>query len=396
MKFVVKGLRDAGAVVRLTVEAPDVEGARRTASAQGLAVVAVSPLNPLLAWAPRRRTRFSLELFCQELVSLLDSGLSLVECVETLAEKEEHRSTADALADLRDQLHRGLTLSAALEQLPALFPPLFVATVRAAERTGVIREAVTRYLEYHAQLDRVRRKLVAASVYPAVLLLAGLLVSAFLMFYVVPKFSRIYEELGSDLPLLTRALVQWGRLLEAHAASTLATLALLGAAAAFGLTRPRFRLWLAPRIWRLPAVGARLRVYELARFYRNLGMLLGSGVALPAALDMARGLLSPFLRDGLALAVREIREGQPLSRSFQRHGLTTPVALRLLRVGERSGHLPHAFERIAVFLEDELARWVDWFTRLIEPVLMVLIGALVGLIVVLLYLPIFELAENIG
>ncbi len=395
MKFVVKGLQDAGVVVRLSVEAPDADGARRAAAAQGLSILDVSPLNPLLAWAPRRRVRFALELFCQELVSLMDSGLSLVECVETLAEKEENRQTADALADLRGCLYRGLTFSAGLQQLPALFPELFVATVRAAEKTGDIREAVTRYLEYHAQLDRVRRKLVAAAVYPVVLLVAGLLVTGFLLFYVVPKFSRIYEELGSQLPFLTRILVQWGRLLETHALATLAGLALLAGAVAFGLTRPAFRTWLGPRLWRLPAVGSRMRIYELARFYRNLGMLLKSGIPLPAALDMAKTLLSPFLRDGMELAAREIREGQPVSRSFRKHGLTTPVALRLLAVGERSGHMPHAFERIAMFFEDDLGRWVDWFTRLIEPVLMVVIGAMVGLIVVLLYLPIFELAENI-
>jgi general secretion pathway protein F len=379
----------------LTIEAPDAEGARRAVSGQGLAILAVQPLNPLLAWTPKRRSRFSLDLFCQELVSLMDSGLSLVECVETLAEKEENRQSADALAELRGHLYRGLTFSAGLEQLPALFPSLFVATVRAAEKTGDIREAVTRYLEYHAQLDRVRRKLIAASVYPVVLLAAGLLVTGFLLFYVVPKFSRIYEELGSELPMLTRVLVQWGRLLETHATTTLAALALLGAGVAFGLTRPAFRTWLGPRLWRLPAVGSRMRTYELARFYRNLAMLLKSGIALPAALDMAKSLLSPFLRDGMELASREIREGQPVSRSFRRHGLTTPVALRLLAVGERSGNMPHAFERIAVFCEDDLARWVDWFTRLIEPALMVVIGAMVGLIVVLLYLPIFELAENI-
>ena len=124
-------------------------------------------------------------------------------------------------------------------------------------------------------------------------------------------------------------------------------------------------------------------------------MLLKSGIPLPSALDMAGGLLSPFLRPGLQRAAREVREGQPVSRAFAAQGLTTPVSARLLGVGERSGRMPHMVERIALFYEDELARWVDWFTRLFEPILMVLIGAIVGLIVVLLYLPIFELAENV-
>jgi general secretion pathway protein F len=144
----------------------------------------------------------------------------------------------------------------------------------------------------------------------------------------------------------------------------------------------------------MPAVGERLRVYELSRFYRTLGMLLKSGVALPAALDMAGGLLPPLLRHALQRAAREVREGQPVSRAFARQGLTTQVSLRLLGVGEQTGRMPQMVERSARFYEDEMARWIDWFTRLFEPALMVLVGALVGLIVVLLYLPIFELAEN--
>lgn len=395
MRFVVKGLRKAGDVVLLTVEAADPTGARRLAAGQGLEVLGVKAQNPLLAWLPRRRARFALDLFGQELVSLLESGLSLVEAIDTLAEKAEHRSAADALNELRGHLTRGQKFSYALEQLPACFPPLFVATVRAAEKTGDIHEAITRYLDYHAQLDRIRRKLVSAAIYPLVLLAAGVLVTAFLLFYVVPKFSRIYEEIGSELPWLTRLLINWGSALEAHAALVLLALAGVAGFVAWGVTRPALRRWVAPRLWALPALGNRMRIYQLARFYRNLGMLLKSGIPLPAALDMAGGLLSPFLRDGLERAAREVREGQSVSRAFQKHGLTTPVAMRLLGVGERSGRMPHAVERIAMFYEDDLARWVDWFTRLFEPALMVVIGAIVGLIVVLLYLPIFELAENI-
>lgn len=394
MKFVVTGVRGASDVVRLTVEAPDAAEARRAAAGQGLSLLAIKAQNPLAAWRPGRVIGFKLDLFTQEMISLLDSGLSLVEAVDMLAEKEEGRSTATALNELRAHLYRGQTFSYALEQLPALFPPLYVATVRAAEKTGDIREALTRFLDYHTQLDAIRRKLVSASIYPVLLIAVGALVTAFLLLYVVPKFSRIYTEIGTELPLLTRVLVNWGQLLENHAVTALVGLALLGGGAAFALTRPAVGRWIAPHLWHLPAIGDRLLVYNLARFYRTLGMLLKSGIPLPTALDMASGLLSPFLRDGLARAAHEIRDGRPVSRAFQENGLTTRVAQRLLGVGERSGRMPFMVERIALFYEDDLARWVDWFTRLFEPALMILIGGLVGLIVVLLYLPIFELAEN--
>jgi len=395
LKFVVKGLQGAGDVVRLTVEASDAADARRVASSQGLNVLAVQAQNPLFGWLPKKRVAFALELFGQELVSLLESGLSLIEAIETLAEKTEHRGASDALNDLRNHLLRGHNFSYALEQLPAFFPPLFVATVRAAEKTGDIREAIARYLEYHEQLDRIRRKLVSAAVYPLMLMSVGMLVTGFLLFYVVPKFSRIYDELGSEMPFLTRVLMQWGSALEAHAGTTLLGLAAFGAIVAWGVTRPALRRWVVPKLWAMPGVGDRMRIYQLARFYRNLGMLLKSGIPMPTALDMAGGLLSPYLRAGLEKAAREVREGLPVSRAFQKQGLTTPVSMRLLGVGESSGRMPYTVERIAVFYEDDLARWVDWFTRLFEPALMVVIGGIIGLIVVLLYLPIFELAENI-
>jgi general secretion pathway protein F len=395
LKFVIKGLSAVGDVVRLTVEAADAAEARRAGASRGLSILALKARNPLSSWMPRRRVRFALDLFCQELLSLLESGLSLVESVETLAEKEEGGGAAQALKALTDRLHRGQSFSQALEQLPEYFPPLFVATIRAAEKTGDIQEAVSRYLDYHAQAGRIRRELISAAIYPVLLMIVGILVAGFMLFHVVPKFSRIYEELGSELPFLSRVLVNWGRLLDTSGGAVLIGIAALIGAVAYTVTRPGFRRWLAPRLWSLPTLGSRMRLYQLARFYRTLGMLLKSGIPLPEALDMASGLLSPYLREGMARAARHIREGQPVWRSLEQQGLTTRIALRLLIVGERSGRMPFMVERIALFCEAELTRWVNWFTRLFEPLLMVFIGGIIGLILLMLYMPIFELAGNI-
>ncbi|MFZ2649331.1 MAG: type II secretion system F family protein [Burkholderiaceae bacterium] len=394
MNFNVNAVRGAGDVVALTIAADDAAQARRAAAEQGWSVVSLHPSNPLQAWLRRSRSDFGVELFIQELVSLLDAGLSLVEAVDLLAEKEQGRSAGAVLNGLRAALQRGLSFSAALELQGAVFPPLLIATVRAAERTGDLQEAATRFLEYQEQIDRVRRKVISASIYPCLLLGVGALVTAFMLLYVVPRFSRVYAEIGGEMPFLTRLLIGWGGLLEAHATLAIPAAGAALAAAWFTLSRPGVRRWIAAQLWKMPAVGERLRVYELARFYRTLGMLLKSGVALPAALDMSGALLPPVLRLALQRAAREVREGQPVSRAFARQGLTTQVSLRLLGVGEQTGRMPQMVERSALFYEDELARWIDWFTRLFEPALMVLVGALVGLIVVLLYLPIFELAEN--
>ena len=159
--------------------------------------------------------------------------------------------------------------------------------------------------------------------------------------------------------------------------------------------QPATRAWLTRMAWRTPAIGERLRTFQLTRFYRSLGMLLSGGIPIVSALDMVAGLLSVNLRMGASVAMESLRRGESISNAFAAGELTTPVASRLLRVGEKSGRMGEMMDRIAIFHDEEMARWVDWFTRLFEPLLMVFIGLTIGLIVVLLYMPIFELAGSI-
>jgi general secretion pathway protein F len=297
------------------------------------------------------------------------------------------------LAGLRDRLFEGRSFSQALAASPQVFSTLYVATVRASERTGDLPEALARYLEYHERLDIVRKKIVSASIYPAVLLFVGGLVTLFLLGYVVPRFSAIYAESGRDLPLLSRLLLDWGQLIHAHGELVVAAVAAAGVAAL--LAGPRVRDALVAVARRVPALRSRLLVYHLARFYRTLGMLLRGGIPIVPALAMVAGLLPADLRQRLDVATRRVREGVGVSEAMAVSGLTTPVAARMLRVGENSGDMAGMMDRIAAFHDDELARWVDWFTKLFEPLLMALIGLVIGAVVVLMYLPIFELAGSL-
>jgi general secretion pathway protein F len=395
MQYLVKALRGFGGIEGLTVDALDVEEARCQVERMGYRVLA---LKPKRAWAGisfSRAQAFPLVLFSQELVALLGAGLSLMEALETLAEKERRPDLNRILQDILTKLREGRSLSAALQHFPMSFTPLYIATVRASERTGDLGEALTRFITYQSQLDGVRKKLVNASIYPLVLMATGGLVMAFLLLYVVPKFSRVYEDVRGNLPFLSQLLLQWGKLLEAHGSEVLMGGALAVTGSIFGITRPSVKGWIVDRLWSVPSLGNRLRVYELARFYRTLGMLLRGGTPIVQAFGMASGLLPPMLRSQLARATGDIREGKSISHAMERHDLTTPVALRMLRVGERSGQMGEMMERIAAFYDEEIARWVEWLSRLIEPVLMAVIGLVIGTVVVLMYFPIFELAGSI-
>ena len=185
-----------------------------------------------------RQAKFPLLLFSQELLALLNAGLSLMEALQTLAVKETRPDARKVLEQVIAGLYEGRNLSAALERFPAAFPALYVATVRASERSSGLPEALSRYIDYQSQLDLVRKKLISASIYPVLLISVGLLVTLFLMIYVVPKFSKIYQDVGTELPLLSRLLVQWGNLLEANGLLLAIAAAAIAGAGIYWLRRP--------------------------------------------------------------------------------------------------------------------------------------------------------------
>jgi general secretion pathway protein F len=393
MQFHIKAFDIEQGVLAYAIDAQDEAEARRLVQEQGRRIIAIAASrNWSLSFG---RERVPIVPFCEELVSLLDAGLNLLEAIEALTEKEAHPGTRRSMQHIRARLLEGATLSVALAELPASFPALFVATVRASERSGAIRESLERYVAYQRQIATIRKKLVSASIYPLVLCGAGVIVTFFLLGYVVPRFSSIYEDLGGRLPLASRLLMQWGKLIAAHGAETaIGALSLLGLLF-WSATRPGVRAALRSQIERIPAIGRHLHAYQIARLYRTVGMLLRGGVPAVSAMQMSEGILALGLRPAFARATLAIREGLGIAQAMERQGLTTPVAVRMLRVGERSGNMGEMMERIARFYDEELARSVDVLTRLIEPLLMSVIGIVIGVIVVLMYFPIFELAGSL-
>jgi general secretion pathway protein F len=286
-------------------------------------------------------------------------------------------------------------LSFALEKSQANFPRLYIENVRASEKTGSLSEVLMRYIDYQNKVDSVRSQLVSALIYPALVTMVGGLVMVFLMLYVVPRFSRIYLDLGSNIPLMSRLLMNWGLFLADHGWQVLAVMILMLGLLVYALLRPASKQWILHQLWLMPTIGTRLRIYQLARFYRSLGMLLRGGLPVVPALQMVSGLLQSSLRDQLAQALEYVREGRSISQAMEQYGLTTPVALRMLRVGERTGKMGEMMERIATFHEEETARWLERFIKLFEPLLMTFVGLAIGVVVVLMYFPIFELAGSI-
>src|SRR3954468_11331352 len=396
MRFNIHALDAAQQVVAVTLDAASEAEARETAGSRGLAVFSLEQ-DGRRRWQPRlaRKSAFRSALFSIELRSLLEAGLNLVEALQTLAEKEAAGERLEILSGMLAAINRGEPFSKAVATFPQHFSPLYCATIKASERTGNVKEALSRYIAYQEEFDRVRKKVVSASIYPVILMIVGALVLAFLMFYVVPRFASVYEDMSGTLPFFSQLVLGFGSFVGKHSFFLFSVFILAFGAGAYALSRTTVRAAMMRRLWRMPAVGERMKTYQLARLYRTAGMLMRAGIPAVKALEMVEDLLSAHLRPQLRKARGLIEEGHAMSAALGAADLATPVAARMMLVGERSGDMGHMLGQIARFHDDEVARFVDWFTRAFEPVLMAVLGLAVGFVVVLMYMPIFELAGNI-
>lgn len=397
MRFQIVAYRQMEGVISLSMEAASFDDARRQARERGINIVSI---RQQWHWAAQRRRKdppFDLLLFSQELRSLLDAGLSLVESLVTLSRKEINNTRQKLIEVLIRQLREGKPFSGALREFPAIFPPLYVALAAASEQTGDLGSSLGRFITYRSQMDMARKRVASAAIYPALLIGVGGLVVVFLMTYVVPRFSRIYAEFGSNLPFMSRLLMQWGELLDSRGVEILLALAACAAILTALIRQTMRRQGLLHQLLAHKALRGlrnRLRIYALSRFFRTLGLLQQEGIPIISALGLSRELLDEDGRIGLDHVVLDVRAGVALSEAMEKHNLAPPVASELLKVGEKTGDVGEKMIRIADFYDEEISRWTEWFLKLFEPLLMLTIGLFIAFIVVLLYLPIFELAGS--
>jgi general secretion pathway protein F len=394
MQFDVRTLSPEMVIGHLVVDGRDEADARRQVEARGLFVSAIHPARGALRAG--RGKALSLVLFSQELLALLNAGLGIVEALEALLEKEAAPATRSVLERLLAGLREGQRFSTVLAEQPQLFPPLYVGIVKAAEGTSDLPRSLSRYIDYQQRIDLVRGKIVSAAIYPCILLLVGGGVSMFLIGYVVPRFAEVYQGAGRNLPWMSQLMLSWGQFAGAHTGPLLAALALLLAGAVLGVRRLLANGGVVRLLGRLPGIGERVRIYELSRLYLTLGMLTEGGITIVQAIDTVQGMVSASVKRGLQSARLAVEAGLPLSTAFEANGLTTPISLRMLRVGERTGDMGPMLTQSAAFYDGEISRWIDRFTRTFEPLLMAGIGLIVGAIVVLLYMPIFDLAGEMS
>ena len=384
---------------RIELDAPTLADARVQATRLGHVVLSCQSAGGRLpAWliAPagsRGKKALDVVVFIEQLRDLLVAGLSVIEALDALRRGAKGAAVA-TLEQLERQLREGKTLSDALAS-DATFPALLVALVRASELTSDLPQTLSRFLEHEQRVTEVRHRLVSTAIYPMLLMGVGSLVLLFLLFYVMPRFARVFEGMTGELPWSARAMVAWSQWLAGPGAWWLAGLFGAVLVLAASLMSPTLRARWFQRVLAWKPLHDRLTTYFLSRWYRATGMLVQGGIPLPQALQLSNALLPLSLQAGGQAVVLAVNDGLSPSAAHVRAGMATPIAEQLMLAGERTGDLGGVLTRIAHFHESEVSRMLERTMRAMEPVVMVAIGLGVGLVVVLMYMPIFELAAAI-
>lgn len=335
-------------------------------------------------------------IFNQELSALMKAGLPVLRVWDLLIERAGHAAFQQALKTVRQDIRGGASASDALAKHPTYFSDLYIATMKAGEQSGNIAEVLQRFIVYLKLMIGLRQKVTKALAYPAFLVLVGVAVIGFLLSYVVPTFVSVYGEVGKTLPAATQTLIDLVNELQRYLVPGL--LALLGV----GLTIRAYyrttagRLAIDRLLLGLPVLGPIFVKHHTIQLARTFSTILASGTPLVEALQIARGAVSNrFVSKGLAGAVEKIREGATLAAALDRPKVFPKLALEMISVGEETGSLENMLRDVAEFYESDLDLRLTQLTTWIEPTLLLVMGLLVGAIVVVMYLPVFQMAGNI-
>nr|WP_257644020.1 type II secretion system F family protein [Luteimonas salinisoli] len=330
------------------------------------------------------------------MLTLLKAGLNVVEVMEALERKEANAGFKLVLGRMLTALREGASFSEAMAREAPLFPPVLVAGVAASETTGGLAGTLERYLAYDAKIHQIKRKVSAAAIYPLLLMAVGGAVILFLIAYVLPKFSVILDGSGREAAGATRVLLSSGEFIQQHPLLFGACLSVAAGGVAWLVMSRAGRYLAIVHVARLPVLSEIFVTMGLSRLYRTLALLLDSGIPLLRAMEMSRGVVNPVQAQEMALAMDRLRSGRMFTEAMSGTSLIPPIAESLLRVGERSGALAEMSGKLADFLDIALDRKVDTFSRLFEPLLMSAIGIVIGVIVLMMYSPIFDLVGSVG
>jgi general secretion pathway protein F len=331
----------------------------------------------------------------RQLSTLLGAGLPLVPSLATLVSQTRHPELKKTLAQIKEEVNEGNSLTVSMSHFPRIFPPFYINMIRAGEASGTLNLVLERLADFNERQQELKNKIRAALAYPILMFLIGSLVLFFLVTFVVPNITNIFREMHQTLPWITILLIAVSGFLKSYwwIIAIVAGAGILSVHYAITKTEQGQRLWDRIKL-AAPLFGSVHRKMAVARFSRTLGTLLQSGVPLLTAMEIVRNVVdNRLIADALKTASREVEEGQGLSKSLARNDLFPPIVIEMISVGEHSGNLEPMLYRVADSYEKEAAASVLMMTSLLEPAMILFMGLVVGFIVVSVLLPIFEMNQ---
>lgn len=399
-EFLLRYADPRGQMHEQVADAPSEREARERLAQQGYLVYSVrsNDFGARLGKIGGRRKTVNLEkflIFNQQFVTLIRAGLPILKSLDLLADRLTDEKLGRHIQAVRDEVRTGTTLSDAFAR-QNVFPPIYITSVLAGEKSGSLVEILDRYIAYQKLTLALRKKLLVSLLYPSVLICLVVLLIVFLVTYVVPNFAVLYNSMDAKLPAATQILIAVGTTARSYVLAGVVLLILAGVAFYLWARREGSQETLDKVKMRTPLLGEVWTKYQVAQLARVLGTLLVGGIPLVQGLETAgRSLGSVLLKKVLDRSATLVREGKSLSNALASTGIFPELAVDMMEVGESTGALPQMLTSVAEFYEDDVATRMTALLSLIEPVIMIFMGAFVAFVLVALYLPIFSLADTI-
>jgi type IV pilus assembly protein PilC len=395
--FAYSAINALGAESAGQITAPDVGSARELLRQKGLRPVALSEVGAAGSTDKKRKKvkARSLQVFSRQFATMIDAGLSVVQSLVILEEQTDDKTLAVVIREVRSDVEGGMLLSQALARHPKVFDRLYISMVEAGEAAGILDTVLDRVAVQIEKEEKIKRRVKGAMVYPTVVLCFAVLVLIGMLMFLVPVFQKIFADLGGDLPMLTKGVVFASNVVRGY---WFILFPLMGASV-WGFRRWK-RTPAGRQTWdrfklRAPAgIGKVVLKVTMARFSRTLATLVAAGVDIIKALEISGQTAGNWVVESALADVRgQVHQGVPIAQPLVENPVFPPLVSQMVKVGEETGELEKMLDKIADFYEDEVDTSIAALTSIVEPLMMIGVGAIVGIIVIAMYLPMFKLLE---
>lgn len=404
MKTYKYSARDSkGRIAKGELEATDIAALKNKLRNQGLWLISQNSsqqsLLPFLeGFFDKKIGLKDMVVFSRQFSAMIEAGIAILRVLTVLIQQTENPKLKAILQEIKRDIEQGVPLSESMQKFPEAFDSLYVSMVKAGELGGVLDVVLNRVAGFLESRSKLSNKVRTALTYPASLLVISLLVVWFMLTFILPKFSAIFTSTGGELPAFTQFLINISNVLRSP--FILVIIAFIWFAVNYARSYYRSeegRLKIDTFSLKIPIFGPILKKVAIARFSRTFGTLIESGVPITTALDVTRTSINNALLESVLIKVKkDIEEGSPISNQLQKSEVFPPMVTQMVAIGEEAGELENMLNKIADFYDDEVDSSVESLTALMEPVFIVVIGAIVGAIVVAMYLPIFNVINQIN